>query len=73
MAKKQSSTFLNVIAWFTGVVVSLVVGNAMIQGVLALPRWLGGASTAGMWIAMAIGWIVVITTLVGVVMAILKR
>jgi hypothetical protein len=72
MAKKNS-TILNIIAWFTGVVVSLVVGNAMIQRILTLPNWLGGASTAGMWIAMVIGWIVVITTLVGAVMAILKR
>ena len=72
MAKK-TSTLLNAIAWFTGVVVSLVVGNGMIQGVLKLPSWLGGTTTAGMWVALIIGWIVVITTLVGAVMAILRK
>jgi hypothetical protein len=73
MAKQQGSTVVGVLAWFTGVVVSLVVGNAMIQGILTLPVWLGGGTTAGNWIAMAIGWIVVITTLVGAVMAVIKK
>lgn len=70
---KQGGNTLHLIAWFTGVVVSLVVGNAMVQGVLKLPMWLGGGSVAGDWIAMAIGWIVVITTLIGAVMALLKK
>jgi len=69
--KSQSGYVLNLLAWFTGVVVSLVVGNAMINEVLVLPRWLGGV--AAPWIAVIVGWIVLITTLVGVVMAILKK
>jgi len=75
MAKKNSSELqaLNFVAWFTGVIVSLVVGNAMIQGVLILPIWLGGTSTIGIWIAAAIGWIVIITTLIGAILAILRR
>ena len=75
MAKKKSSELqaLNFVAWFTGVIVSLVVGNAMIQGVLSLPGWLGGTSTIGIWIAAAIGWIVIITTLIGAILAILRR
>jgi hypothetical protein len=73
MAKQQSSAVVGFLAWFTGVVVSLVVGNAMIQGTLTLPGWLGGVSPAGLWIAMAIGWIVVITTVLGAVIALLKR
>lgn len=70
---KQSSSVLGFIAWFTGVIVSLVVGNAMIQGILTLPGWLGGGTVAGNWIAMAIGWVVVVITIIGAVMAILRK
>jgi len=74
MAKqKTSGKVLNFIAWFTGIVVSLVVGNGMIQGSLSLPSWLGGLTDAGMLVSVIIGWIVILTTLVGVVLAILKR
>ena len=70
---KQSSKVLTFVAWFTGVVVSLVVGQAMIRGALLLPSWLGGTTHAGIWIAWIVGWIVVITTLIGAVMGILRR
>ncbi len=70
---KQTKNVLGFLAWFTGVIVSLVVGNAMIQEILRLPGWLGGTTAAGMIISQTIGWIVVITTLVGAVMAIIKR
>ena len=70
---KQSGSVLGFVAWFTGIVVSLVVGNAMIQGILTLPGWLGGVTPAGLWIAAIIGWIVVITSLVGAVLAIVKK
>lgn len=73
MAKKQGGNILSLLAWITGVVVSLVVGNGMIQGVLVLPNWLGGNTTAGIWIAAAIGWIVVITTVVSAILAILRK
>ena len=72
MAKKQSN-ILGLIAWFTGVVVSLVVGNGMINETLGLPSWLGGTSAIGAGIAVFIGWVVIVTTLVGAVMAILKK
>lgn len=65
---KQSSKMLNFIAWLTGVIVSLAVGFAMIGGTLSLPTWLGGNL-----IAMIAGYIVVITTGIGVILAILKR
>ncbi len=64
---------MSFLAWFTGVVVSLVVGQAMIRGLLTLPGWLGGGTSAGDWVTMIIGWIVVLTTLIGAVMAILKK
>jgi len=70
---KSHFSFLNFIVWFTGVVVSLVVGNAMIQKALLLPSWLGGTMTVGVVIAQVIGWIIVITTLLGVVLAIFKK
>lgn len=73
MAKKGNSTVLNFLAWFTGVVVSLAVGNGMINNVLKLPSWLGGASSTGMLITSVIGWIVVITTIVSVILAILNK
>ena len=71
MAKRNGSTAMNLLAWLTGVVVSLVVGNGMIQGALVLPTWLGG-DTAPL-IAIVIGWIVIITTLIGAVMALLRK
>ncbi len=73
MAKQQRGNLLALLAWFTGVVVSLAVGMGLIDGILRLPGWLGGTTTAGMWVTIAVGWIVVITTLVGAVLALLKR
>lgn len=71
--KLQSGSILNFLAWFMGVIVSLVVGNAMIEGTLRLPGWLGGSTEIGLVIAMVIGWILVITTLIGAIMAIIKK
>ncbi len=67
MAKKQSK-ILNFIAWLTGVIVSLSVGFAMIDGTLSLPSWLGGVT-----VAMFAGYVVIITTLIGVVLAIINQ
>ncbi|MCF7910708.1 hypothetical protein K9L16_03485 [Candidatus Pacearchaeota archaeon] len=70
MAKANSNQpmVLRLIAWFTGVVVSLAVGFGMIGNTLTLPTWLGGDI-----VAVIAGWIVVVTTLVGAVMAILNK
>lgn len=77
MPKKQkeqsNSAALHFLAWFTGVVVSLVVGNSMINKVLKLPSWLGGTTSTGIVITQIIGWVVVITTLISVVMAIIRK
>ena len=67
MAKKTSSV-LNLVAWLTGVIVSLAVGFGMVGGTLTLPLWLGGSI-----VAMIAGWIVVITTLLSVILALLKQ
>lgn len=68
MAKKKSGahTLMHFVAWLTGVIVSLSVGFAMIDGKLGLPNYLGGAA-----VAMVAGWIVVLTTAIGVVLAVL--
>jgi len=67
---KQVNNILNIIAWATGVIVSLAVGFAMIGGSLVIP-WLDavGANI----VTVVAGWIVVITTLISAVMAILKQ
>lgn len=73
MAKKQKPKILNVVAWITGLVVSLAVGFGLIDGVLGLPYWLGGGTTVGDFIVMAVGWIVVATTLISAVLAVLEQ
>ena len=69
---KQGGSVLHFVAWFTGVVVSLVVGFGMVDGTLTLPAWLGGASVAGAFIVLVVGWIVVITTLISAILALMK-
>ena len=44
MAKQKRPRILNVVAWITGVVVSLAVGFGLISGALGLPSWLGGGT-----------------------------
>lgn len=66
MAKKEGK-ILNFVVWLTGVLVSLSVGFAMIDGILSLPTWVGGSL-----VAMIVGWVVVITTLLSAVLALLR-
>ena len=63
---KQRGKVLGLVAWITGVLVSLAVGFGMIDGVLAI-RWIPGTVT------MVVGWVVVITTLISAVLAIIKN
>jgi len=65
MAKKNSKV-LNLVAWLTGVIVSLAVGFGMIDGVLAI-RWIPTVITV------TFGWIVVITTIISIILAILNQ
>ena len=67
---KKVGMILNFVAWLTGVLVSLSVGFSMIEPNtgLSLPRYLGGEP-----IAMIVGWIVVITTMISAIMAILQK
>ena len=69
MAKgKQSGKVLNLIVWLTGIIVSLAVGFAMVGGTLTLPWWLGGNT-----VSMLAGWVVVVTTFVSGVLALLNQ
>ena len=69
MAKQKAGSLLNFVAWITGVLVSLAVGYGMVDGTLGLPFWLGGNT----FLPVLVGWIVVITTIVSAVLAILQR
>lgn len=73
MAKDKISVVLNFIAWITGVIVSLAVGFSLTKnGALnqSIPLL---SDIAGGLIISIVGWIVVITTLVGVVLAIIGQ
>jgi hypothetical protein len=67
MAKKANNKLLNFVAWLTGAIVSLSVGFAMIDNILSLPSYLGGTT-----VAMIAGWVVVITTAISIVLAIVN-
>ena len=70
MAKETTTVrkLLGFVAWITGVIVSLSVAFGMIYGPLGLPTWLGGNL-----VAIVAGWIVVITTILGVILAIVDH
>ncbi|MBI5803279.1 hypothetical protein HY448_01180 [Candidatus Pacearchaeota archaeon] len=72
MARKESSV-LNFVVWLTGVIVSLAVGSGLAEGILRLPRWLGGLTDPGMLVTVLAGWVVIITTVVAVLLALLRK
>ncbi|MBW2969254.1 hypothetical protein KY314_04000 [Candidatus Woesearchaeota archaeon] len=68
MAKKKSSSLaslISFIAWLTGIIVSLAVGVALINGGLAVP-YIGMVNVVA-------GWIVVFTTLLGALLVIINK
>ncbi len=67
MEKRRNilSKFLNFIGWITGVFVSLAVAFGMIDGVLSI-RFIPHA------LLVVFGWIVVATTLIGMLLGIIK-
>jgi len=67
MGKNSRAKFISFFMWLTGIIVALSIGFAMIGGTLSLPTWLGGAT-----LAMIAGWIVIITTLLGVILEIIE-
>ena len=68
MAKGKSiGNLVSIVLWLTGVIVSLSVGFAMIDGTLSLPSWLGGSI-----VAQAAGWIVIVLIILGVILEIIN-
>jgi len=68
MAKNKSAgmtPLLGIVAWITGVIVSLAVGFALIDGGLAVP-YIGVINVIA-------GWIVVVSTILSLILAILKK
>ena len=64
MKKTKESKVLNFVVWLTGVIVSLAVGFGMVGGTLAVP-YIGVVNVV-------VGWIVIVATLLGVILALLK-
>jgi predicted membrane protein len=65
MGDENRSNLLTIIAWLTGIIVSLAVGFALINGDLAVP-YLGVVNVVA-------GWIVVIGSIISVIMAIFNK
>jgi len=63
---KDSAGLMGIIAWITGLLVSLAVGTGMIQGVLSIPA-------IPAIITIIAGWIVVIGAIISVLMAIFGK
>lgn len=64
MAKTKGSRVLNFVVWLTGVIVALAVGFGLIGGTLSVP-YIGIANVIA-------GWVVIVTTILGVILAVLK-
>ncbi len=63
---KKVKNLLGFVAWLTGILVSLAVGFAMTGGTLTVP-WLP------LVVSQVAGWIVVVTTVLSAVLALLKQ
>lgn len=64
--KNTASMLLGFVAWLTGVLVSLAVGFGMVDKVLYI-KWIP------MQVTIVAGYIVVITTAIGVILALVKK
>jgi hypothetical protein len=71
-SKKKKTPFvevlLNFVAWASGFLVSIAVGYAMIGGTLTLPSLLGGEIVSNI-----VGWIVIVTTVLSVVLSFFRK
>ncbi len=61
---KQNSKVLNFVVWLTEILVALAVGFGLIGGTLSVP-YIGVVNVIA-------GWVVVVTTLLGLILAVLK-
>ena len=62
---KQSSGVLNLVAWLTGIIVSLAVGFGLVSGTLSVP-YIGVVNQIA-------GWIVVVTTIISLILAVMRQ
>jgi len=67
MAKKSGmvAKLVNILVWLTGVIVSLAVGLALVNGSLSVP-YIGVANAIA-------GWIVVVSTVLGAILALTNK
>lgn len=70
--KKQKTPFLEkllmFVGWMSGFLVSISVGYAMINGPLTLPEFLGGHMISNI-----VGWVVIVTTVLSVVLSFFRK
>jgi len=59
------SRLVNIVLWLTGVIVALAVGFGLVDGTLSVP-YIG---VVNVWA----GWVVVVLTIIGVILAILDN
>jgi len=62
---KQTSSLMGIIAWITGIIVSLAVGFGLIWGTLSVP-YIGVLNQIA-------GWIVVVGAVISIIMAIFNK
>jgi hypothetical protein len=66
MAKKSLlGVLLSLAIWLTGVIVSLAVGLALVNGTLFVPK-IGALNVIA-------GWVVVVLTILGIIAALIKK
>jgi len=63
---KPVASIVNIVAWITGVLVSLAVGFGMVDGTLGV-KFIPAVITA------IAGWVVVILTIISVILAIVNK
>ena len=59
---------LSFIAWLSGILVSLTVGYALINGPLGLPEFLGGHLLSNI-----VGWIIIVTTVLSLILSLVRK
>ena len=73
MQNKSEYSTSNFVTWLTVILVSLSVGFSMmgagkVTGALTLPWWAGGTT-----LAIIVGWVVIISTIISIMLAILEK
>lgn len=59
---------LSFIAWLSGILVSLTVGYALINGPLSLPEFFGGHLISNI-----VGWVIIVTTVLSLILSLMRK